>query len=167
MRAVLFMLLFASVLILFTGCGGGSKKDVGATQLLTLINDYRKGQSLPPLIYDTDLEQMVSQPYAIQLDNETPEHQYPYNEVGPDGRDLNDRLTDAGISVTASVEVGRSDPTLTNAQLFFNSLTTAELATISRTDVDRIGIGHVSPPPNIPPYNHYWVVDLIKRDTGP
>jgi hypothetical protein len=179
MRAILVVSLLASLFFVFTGCKGGGKGDAPA-QLLSLINDYRKGQSVQPLVWDYGTEDPlplsppladVAQAYAQWLDNQLPKHEFPYSE-NADGEGLTGRLTNAGynvppISVTASAEVGRSDPTLTNAQLFFNSLTTAEKATISRTDVDRIGIGHVSPPAHLPPYNHYWVVDLIKRDTGP
>jgi PKD repeat protein len=160
MRLRLFVFLSASLLFLLFGCGRASNVDPGPEQLMEQINDYRAGQSLPPLIYDAEVA-AVAQGYAQYLDNRTPHHQYPYSEDA-DGKGLSVRLTDFGISVSTSAEVGRSDPDISNAYLFFSDLDTAELLTVSRIDVDSMGVGHVSPPSGYSD-NHYWILDLVKR----
>lgn len=173
MRLRLFAFLFASLLIPLFGCGSSkSEGDPGPEQLLKLINDYRAIQSPPlaPWIFDTapnpgDMTVgNVARGYAEFLNNQPPLHQFPYSEDA-DGKGLSGRLTNAGISVSACVEVGQADAATTNAQLFFTNYVEPS-GILIRTDIDRVGVGHVIPPRGFGNF-HYWVLDVVKREIAP
>jgi len=164
MRLRLFVpLLSAALLVLLFGCGKASNTDPGPEQLMELINDERVLTGHSPWIYAPDVA-AVAQAYAHVLDNHGPtQHQFPYSE-NADGKGLAGRLTDAGIATSASVEVGRSDVTTTNAQLFFTNYVVPS-GILTRDDIDEMGVGHVSPTGSSTTDYHYWILDVIKRVT--